>query len=536
MHRHSSSPTTVSAPVSPSFLERAEAVWGREERLSVGLIIPPSAFLLDERVFVSLGVLKVAAVLEKRGHHVSVLDVSGIRNYEDAIAAFINENKLDAVGITATTPQLPAVMRIAAAIRGHRPNLKMILGGPHVTLTYSALKLERKDGVIGGRAAVAARRLEDAFDVLCAGDGELAVFHALHADAPKVVDGDDMRGGFFMDDATYDETPFPSRHLVDLPSYRYQIEGHAATSLIAQLGCPFYCGFCGGRNSKSLRVVRTRTTERIVAEVEHLHRTYNYTGFMFYDDELNVNKSLVTLMNELTNLQERLGVEFRLRGFVKSELLTDEQAKAMRRAGFRWLLCGFEAASPRILENIRKRAKLEDNTRAVEIAKRNDLKIKALMSIGHPGEAQETGLAIRDWLIDMAVDDFDCTVITTYPGTPYYDEARLNPDMPGVWTYVQPQTGDRLHAGDVDFTTTAEYYKGDPDGGYISHVFTDYLSGEDIVKLRDAIERDVRHKLNIPFNAQRAAMLYEHSMGQSLPPYILRSSDIFLPPDTLNAG
>ncbi|MCA3260955.1 MAG: hypothetical protein ING44_03355, partial [Telmatospirillum sp.] len=31
---------------------------------SITLVIPPSSFLLDERVFVSLGVLKVAAALE----------------------------------------------------------------------------------------------------------------------------------------------------------------------------------------------------------------------------------------------------------------------------------------------------------------------------------------------------------------------------------------------------------------------------------------------------------------------------------------
>jgi anaerobic magnesium-protoporphyrin IX monomethyl ester cyclase len=46
----------------------------------VCLIIPPSAFLLDERVFVSLGILKVAAVLEQAGHDVEVLDCSGIVN------------------------------------------------------------------------------------------------------------------------------------------------------------------------------------------------------------------------------------------------------------------------------------------------------------------------------------------------------------------------------------------------------------------------------------------------------------------------
>ena len=34
--------------------------------MAVCLIIPPSIFLLDERVFMTLGILKVAAVLEQR--------------------------------------------------------------------------------------------------------------------------------------------------------------------------------------------------------------------------------------------------------------------------------------------------------------------------------------------------------------------------------------------------------------------------------------------------------------------------------------
>jgi len=51
-----------------------------EGKQRVGLIIPPSAFLLDERVFVSLGLLKIASVLERRGHAVQVLDLSGIKN------------------------------------------------------------------------------------------------------------------------------------------------------------------------------------------------------------------------------------------------------------------------------------------------------------------------------------------------------------------------------------------------------------------------------------------------------------------------
>lgn len=500
---------------------------------SVGLIIPPSAFLLDERVFVSLGILKIASILEQQGYTVSVLDLSGIKNYQSALQAFLQDTRVTAIGVTTTTPQLPAVTLIAAMIRSIRPDIRRILGGPHVTLTYAALKLERKvrrDGV--SRASKAAAQLEDMFDVLVAGDGEFAIFDALRPDAPKIIDGDDNHGPYFLSDKTFTESPYPARHLVDLKTYKYSIENHAATSLIAQLGCPFGCGFCGGRSSKSLRLIRNRSASSIVGEVEFLHTTYGYTGFMFYDDELNVSKNMLDILYGLIDLQNKLGVEFRLRGFVKAELFTDEQAEAMYRAGFRWLLCGFEAANPRILQNIQKRATIEDNTRAVQIAKRHGLKVKALMSIGHPGDSEGTGLDIRDWLIDMKVDDFDCTVITTYPGTPYYDQAIPHDTLPDVWTYTQPRTGDRLHAHDVDFTRTAEYYKGDPDGGYVSHVFTDHLNAKEIVHLRDRIERDVRTALGIPFNMSRAAMLYEHSMGQGIPPHILRTTGSGVVPST----
>ncbi len=493
-------------------------------RGSIGLITPPSAFLLDERVFVSLGVLKVASSLESRNYQVNFLDLSGVENYIAPLADYLADCRDEAIGITATTPQLPAVMRIATTIRRLRPDLKLILGGPHVTLVYSAQKLERKRGVTNGRGARAAAQLEAVFDVLCSGDGELAIFEALKPDAPKMVDGDDPKGKLFLTDAMFTEGPTPALHLVDLKSYRYSIEGHRATSVVAQLGCPFECGFCGGRNSKSLRLIRNRSVQSILNEIEGLHLDHGYTGFMFYDDELNVSKSLVELMDGLSDMQSRLGVDFRLRGFVKAELFTQAQAAAMYRAGFRWLLCGFEAADERILTNINKKAALADNDRCVDIAKQHGLKIKALMSCGHPGESEGTIERIRDWLIRREVDEFDCTIITTYPGTPYYDLAVPHPSEPTVWTYTQPKTGDRLHSHEIDYTLCADYYKGDPNGGYRAFVFTDHLSSERIVKLRDAVEREVRSALKIPFNAGAAALRYEHSMGQGLPDFIHRTS------------
>ena len=149
------------------------------------------------------------------------------------------------IGITATTPQLPAAVQIAKTIRENAPNLRIVLGGPHVTLTYSAVKVEKKLGRLEGRAHKAAEHLEKFFDILVSGDGEMAVFEAFERDCPRVIDADDHKGKFFMSDAIYEATAQPARHLVDLKSYKYSIEGAPATSLIAQLGCPFNCGFCG---------------------------------------------------------------------------------------------------------------------------------------------------------------------------------------------------------------------------------------------------------------------------------------------------
>jgi radical SAM superfamily enzyme YgiQ (UPF0313 family) len=470
----------------------------------------------------TLGILKVASMLEQAGKTVEVIDLSGIENFEDVVRDYVGIFETNVFGLTATTPQMPAVSKICRLIREIRSSAKIILGGPHVTLVNAAYKRERMLN-LKGRAMKAFGVLENMVDVLVAGDGEEAVFLALQPGAPKLIDADDPRSGLFLSTGRLTELPFPARHLVDVRSYRYSVDGVPAISLIAQLGCPFACGFCGGRESPSLRRTRMRTTESVVREIAHLYREYGFRGFMFYDDELNVNVNLVELMKAITELQIELNTEFRLRGFVKAELLRDEQAEAMYRAGFRWILTGFESGSPRILRNINKKATREENTRCVQVARQHGLKVKALMSIGHPGESRETVDQTREWLLEVEPDDFDVTIITTYPGTPYYDHAVPHPSEPGVWTYTYK--GDHLHMLEVDYAEVADYYKGDPDGGYKAFVYTDYLSTDELVTLRDFVERDVRKSLGIPFNHGAPTIRYEHSMGQlTLPDNILRRS------------
>ena len=468
--------------------------------MRVCLIIPPSPFLLDDRVFPSLGVLRVAATLEARGHDVDVLDLSGPGDVTGQLVNYMSSHGTYTYGITATTPQMPSVMKIVADLKFRHPfpyEMKIILGGPHGTMTYAA---GRGKSV---RAYTAIRTLEKTFTTIVTGDGEYAIHEAIKDGAPKWIDADDRKSRLFMTTA---DVVQPARHMIDMESYKYQIDGKKSTSIISQLGCPFSCKFCGGRSSPSLRFIRKRSVASVVKEVRHLYETYGYTGFMFYDDELNVNKELLQLMNALSLLQSQLNVEFSFRGFVKAELFNEEQAEAMYRAGFRWLLCGFEAADERILTNIAKRATVDDNTRMLETAQEAGIKVKALMSIGHPGETPETIDAIRRWLVAREVDDFDCTIITPYPGTPYHDEAVPHDD--GVWCYTA-ESGDRQYQLEIDYAVTADYYKGIP-GEYRSHVFTDALEPEELVSLRDGLEKDVRKKLKLPF----AYKPLERTMGQ----------------------
>lgn len=499
----------------------------------VTLITPPSVFLLDERMFPNLGILKVASSLERAGWRVAHLDLSGYKNFANITAEYAMTTESNIFGITATSPQLPSTVEIAAAIKSVRPDAKIILGGPHATLVYAAKQVEEKQGRVG-RAHRAAERLEQIFDVLVAGDGEEAIFLACEPDSPKVINADGFkvqgeRSKFFLTPKQLEESPMPARHLIDLSSYNFKIDGVQASSLIAQLGCPFECGFCAGRNSPTLRHIRTRSSEAILEEMVHMYKVHGIRGFMFYDDEQNlIHKEFIELLELITKTQRDLGTEWRLRGNVKSQLFNAEQAEAMFKAGYRKVLIGFESGSPRILHNIRKRATQEDNTRCLEYAHKHKLDVKALMSIGHPGESRETVDESRRWLRATKPAEADFTIITPYPGSPYYDGAMPTGEVKdGRDTYVYTckdgfsgDAPDKLYQVELDYRTESDYYKGDPNALVVSHVWTDYLSPEELVAERNQLELDIREGLGIPFY-RRAEPLnaddvsFGHSMGQT---------------------
>jgi len=518
------------------FNQEFEATKERVRDVPVTIVIPPSVFLADERVFPFLGALKVAAELERNGNQVDVLDLSGVVNFKDATSDYARRNPNRVFGLTATTPQIPAAILIRNAIKS-ASNSPVILGGTHATLTHSAFIKDQEIGT-ERRGTWAFEQLLQNFDRVVAGDGEMSIFPAIDPENPdQIIDASSRTSPYFLQRGTLEQYAYPARHMIDLESYHYYIdddgEKYRAASIIAQLGCPFECGFCGGRNTDFLRMTRTRNiTNSVLLEFEQVVRDSQdweipIRGAMFYDDELNVNKdALEKLCRGLIEMQDRLGIEMRFRGFIKAELFTPEQASLMYAAGFRFTLSGVESGSREILDTMRKHTTPEINSRAVQIAHDAGMSFKALMSVGHPGESKDTISESIVWVNKnlRKGDDVDWTLITQYPGSPYYDDS-VYIESEDAWLYTEGETGNRLWSKDVDFTKNTEFYKGVP-GNYESFTYTDYMSPDDLVAARDAAEVMTRSALGLPPIREIAmsARQFEHSMGQGLSPKILRSS------------
>ena len=361
--------------------------------------------------------------------------------------------------------------------------LKIILGGPHVTMMNSSMENGSED--IKNICYNHIQTLSELFDTIVFGDGEYAIYDAIEKNE-RIINSE-KNDNFYLKH-TYDEVAIANREYLDLNSYNYEIDGLKSTNIISQMGCPYRCEFCSGRGSKTFNKIRTRTTENILKEIDLLYKNYNYKGFMFYDDELNLNKKYFnTLLEELIKYQKDNKVEFNLRGFTRSDLLTEEQSKLMYSAGFRWLLIGFESGSDKILKNMNKGCTVNDNTKTFEIARKTNLKVKALMSIGHPGDSIETVNETINWLKYVKPNETDVSLISVYPGSNYFNKSNLiNNEL-----VYSTKTNENLFIDNIDFLKQSNFYKSKSDE-YVSFVYTDYLNKSELIKQRLYMENEIK--------------------------------------------
>jgi anaerobic magnesium-protoporphyrin IX monomethyl ester cyclase len=447
--------------------------------MRIGLIIPASPYLKDEKVMPPLGVLKLASFLENNGIDVQILDFAGIIDWRSILIDSLKN--FDYIGITALTPQLPNIIQICKFIREYYPHIKIIIGGPHVTLSYSSIRSG------SDRAKKAFDYIYNLVDHIIIGYGEYALLNILNGKISNKLIDTDLNLDTRLTNERYEDSPFPARHLIDINSYHFKMENEKATNLISQLGCPYDCNFCGGRELKQYKLVRNRSGESVISEIDYLVKTYNYKGFVFYDDEVNVNnKKFLILLEKLIQYQKDNKLKLSFRGSSRANLITKEQTELMLQAGFREVAIGFESGSERMLKNMNKRISVDQNSHALAISREAGLKVKAYMSIGHPGESKDTIEETRKWLLKVKPDTTDVTIITPYPGCDYFDKSIFDGTE---WIYTAPDTLDKLYGIDYDFIVHSYFYKSKTED-YVSYVHTDYLTENDLVYYRNYLEKD----------------------------------------------
>ena len=115
-------------------------------------IIPPSPYLTNQKAVISLGILYVAAYQENLGNNCRVIDLSGDANYINNIVLDIQKDSPDYIGITANSGQIKYAIEISQVIKNYFPNIKIIIGGPHITNIYFSHKKHILRAWTGSRA------------------------------------------------------------------------------------------------------------------------------------------------------------------------------------------------------------------------------------------------------------------------------------------------------------------------------------------------------------------------------------------------
>ena len=172
-----------------------------------------------------------------------------------------------------------------------------------------------------------------------------------------------------------------------------------------------------------------------------------------------------------------IGKQFRFRAFVKVNLCTKEQMKEFAEAGFKVIATGAESGSDKILKSMNKKVTVDQNSRIVEWIHEYDMYAKSIMSLGHPGESDDTLQETDEWLDKIGMDDVNFTIVECLPSSVYYDKAMYDGK---VWVYEAPETGDKLYDVGIDWTEEVHFFNASPYHQYNPTVYTDYLTQSDL--------------------------------------------------------
>lgn len=363
--------------------------------------------IIEKTSHANAGLAYLGAYALDRGHKVIAVDAryEGIDNNE--VTHRILANRPDVLGISMKTPDVKVSEELAATVKKQLPDVKIVVGGAHVT-------------------ALKERVLEECLylDIGVIGEGEETFCELLDAFDQNRADLGSIDGIVYRQNDGILKTQ-PRAWITDLdkllfPAWELFPEG-TDKSLFTSRGCPFKCIFCQRVMGSHIRQM---SPERVVAEMLRNIDKYDCRFFQIEDDVFGANKKWV---HRTLDLMMEADIHKRAKWTANSRVnyADSEIYRKMKRAGCVRLSFGVESGNQTVLNTICKGFTLEQALQAFRIAKMAGLDSAAFFILGHPFETKKTIRDTINFAYKLNPDGVCFGQMIPYPGTKIYDMAKM---------------------------------------------------------------------------------------------------------------
>jgi len=158
--------------------------------------------------------------------------------------------------------------------------------------------------------------------------------------------------------------------------------------------------------------------ERVIREIKFLVEEMGVKEIRIDDDTFNINKRRAIEICQLI-IKEGIKVCFSVQA--RAQLMTEELAKWLKKAGCRMVLYGLESGNDEILKKIRKKTTKEEIRRGVYIAKKHKIDVLNCAMLGFYWDTKETVEETIQFTFDLNAEFTQMSVPTPLPGTDYYN-------------------------------------------------------------------------------------------------------------------
>jgi radical SAM superfamily enzyme YgiQ (UPF0313 family) len=159
---------------------------------------------------------------------------------------------------------------------------------------------------------------------------------------------------------------------------------------------------------------------------------YRIDNIDFYDLTAIIDRDWILEFCRLLDARG-LRITWQLPSGTRSEALDEPVLQAMYRSGCRNVSYAPESGSPRTLEAIKKKVKIDRLERSMRMAVRAGLNVKANILIGFPGEQRGNIHETLRFVLRMArigVHDVSVWTFSPYPGSELFDQLRAAGRLP----------------------------------------------------------------------------------------------------------